>query len=367
MSGECRTAPPTFGAAMDDVDVTVIGAGQAGLSTAHHLRRRDIDGDRLRVVDAEDGPGGAWRHRWPTLTVAQLNGIFALPDQQRDDVDQQAPASTAVPDWFATYEERQGLDILRPVEVEHVRAVDDPDDDRLEVVADVGTWRTRMLVNATGTWRRPHWPAIPGMRSFAGRQLHTHDYPGPGSFEGCRVVVVGGGISAIGHVVELAEVADTRWVTRRPPDWRSSEFTEEHGRAVIERVQERVRQGLRTRSVVAETGLPDRGRWAEARRAGVLERHPMFARLEEDGPVWDDGTRWPADVVLYATGFRPEVDHLAPLRLRTEHGGIRVEGTLALDDHRIHLVGYGPSASTVGANRYGRDAAIAISRHLDGR
>lgn len=54
------------------VDVVVIGAGQAGLSAAYHLRRRAFvpvgrarPGERTFVVlDAEDGPGGAWRHRW---------------------------------------------------------------------------------------------------------------------------------------------------------------------------------------------------------------------------------------------------------------------------------------------------------------
>lgn len=350
---------------MDDVDVTVIGAGQAGLSAAHHLGQRGIDGTRLRVVDAEQGPGGAWRHRWPTLTVARLNGIFALPEQQRGRAPAAEPANVAVPAWFADYEAHQGIEVLRPVEVERVTDLADPDDDRLEVTSSIGTWRTRAIVNATGTWRRPHWPAVPGQRAFGGRQLHTHDYPGPRPFTDARVLVVGGGISGAGHVVELAEVARTRWVTRREPNWRGEDFTEEHGRAVIERVQARVREGLPTRSVVAETGLPDRGRFATARRAGVLVRHPMFDRLEVDGPVWADGTRWPADVVIWATGFRPEVDHLAPLRLRTPRGGIRVEGSQAVDDHRIHLVGYGPSASTIGANRYGRDAAIAITRWLD--
>lgn len=365
---------------LHDVDVTVVGAGQAGLSVAHHLRRRGVDGDRLRVVDAEDGPGGAWRHRWPTLTVARLNGIFALPDQTERDLDPDEPARQAVPSWFGAYEEEQGIDVLRPVRVGRVRDVEEPDDDRLEVESDAGTWRTRVLVSCTGTWTRPHVPWVPGAPEFGGEQLHTRDYPGPGPFAGSRVAVVGAGISGVGHVLELASAgAEVRWCTRRPPDWRAEQFTPEHGRAVIERVQARVREGLRTRSVVAETGLSDRGRFGEARDAGVLRAHPMFDRLDIDGPVWDEavaatpdgwdhgveaGERWAADVVLWATGFRPAVDHLAPLRLRTEHGGIRVEGTLALDDHRVHLVGYGPSASTVGANRYGRDAAIAIVERL---
>lgn len=69
------------------------------------------------------------------------------------------------------------------------------------------------------------------------------------------------------------------------------------------------------------------------------------------------------DVILWCTGFRPALDHLAPLRLRSPRGGIVVDGTRVVADPRIHLVGYGPSASTVGANRAGR-AAVRELRAL---
>jgi acetylornithine/succinyldiaminopimelate/putrescine aminotransferase len=75
------------------------------------------------------------------------------------------------------------------------------------------------------------------------------------------------------------------------------------------------------------------------------------------------------DVVLWATGFRPDVDHLAPLHLRSPRGGIQLGATLATSttavaDPRVQLVGYGPSASTIGANRAGRAAANAVVRTL---
>ena len=68
-------------------DVLVIGAGQAGLSAAYHLARRGFrpagpEADSsltYRVLDAEEGPGGAWRHRWKTLRMATVNGISDLP------------------------------------------------------------------------------------------------------------------------------------------------------------------------------------------------------------------------------------------------------------------------------------------------
>jgi hypothetical protein len=103
------------------------------------------------------------------------------------------------------------------------------------------------------------------------------------------------------------------------------------------------------------------------RARGVLERRPMFSEIVEDGVRWEDGTTLRADVILWCTGFRSALDHLAPLNLREENGGIVMTGRLATQvakDPRIHLVGYGPSASTIGANRAGAAAASELMGYL---
>ena len=92
----------------------------------------------------------------------------------------------------------------------------------------------------------------------------------------------------------------------------------------------------------------------------MVVRHPRFTAIEPDGVRMPDGSLLAADVILWATGFRPALEHLAPLGLRTPAGGIRVEGTRATDESRLHLIGYGPSQSTIGANRAGRAAVAAI-------
>jgi NAD(P)H-nitrite reductase large subunit len=103
------------------------------------------------------------------------------------------------------------------------------------------------------------------------------------------------------------------------------------------------------------------------RARGVLERQPMFSEITPTGVRWADGRTLDVDVILWCTGFRSSLDHLAPLLLRNEAGGITMTGRLATQvaaDPRIHLVGYGPSASTVGANRAGSAAAGELSRFL---
>ncbi|MCT9820980.1 NAD(P)/FAD-dependent oxidoreductase [Microbacterium sp. W1N] len=347
------------------VDVAVVGAGQAGLSAAYHLRRRGFEPDpgaaaSLVTLDADDAPGGAWRHRWPSLKMATVNGIHELPGFAVPPADPATPARDVLPAYFAAYEERFDLRVRRPVRVAAVRRVDDDPRGRLRVQTDAGTWDARYVINATGTWRRPFWPVYPGAESFGGRQLHVHDYVSADEFAGRRVVVVGAGISAVQLLEEISHVADTFWTTRREITWEAAEFDTAARVAAIAGVEERVRRGLPPGSVISVTGqhwTP----WARAaQRRGVLVRHPMFRAIEPGGVRMPDGAFEPADVILWATGFRADIGHLAPLGLRTAAGGIRVADGRSTDEPRLFLIGYGPSQSTVGANRAGRDAVRQI-------
>ena len=365
--GRLTDAPLPGGPPARAVPVVVVGAGQAGLSAAYHLGRRGLE---YVVLDGEDGPGGAWRHRWRSLRMATVNGIFGLPGMQKPPVDPGEPAADAVPRYFAAYEREFGLPVLRPVRVHAVRdAADGPagadPGGGLLVETSHGTWAARALINATGTWAAPHWPWYPGADTFAGRQLHVAQYTGAAEFAGQHVVVVGGGISAVQLLDEISQVTTTTWVTRREPTWIEGEFTPETaGRASVTRVEADARAGRPIGSIVSYTGLA----WTPFARAaagrGALARHPMFTAIEPRGVRMADGTFQPADVILWATGFRQAVGHLAPLRLRGELGGIAMDGTAVAADPRVHLIGYGPSQSTVGANRAGRAAATAVSQLL---
>ncbi|SDH30561.1 NAD(P)-binding domain-containing protein [Microbacterium pygmaeum] len=350
------------------VDVAVIGAGQAGLSAGYHLQRRGYvplaraaAGEPAFVVlDANAGPGGAWQHRWRSLRMATVNGIHELPGFAVPPADPDASSRDVLPPYFAAYEQRFDLDVRRPVKVSAVRRADDDPRGRLIVQSDAGSWAARYVINATGTWTRPFWPHYPGQQRFRGRQLHVADYVSADEFAGERVVIVGAGISAIQLLDEISRVARTFWVTRREPDWSDEAFDIPARVAAIAGVEERVRRGLPPGSVIAVTGMHWTP-WARAaQERGVLVRHPMFTAIEEDGVRMPDGSFVPADAILWATGFRAAVDHLAPLRLRTREGGYRVSDGRSIDEPRLFLIGYGPSQSTIGANRAGRAAVAAI-------
>lgn len=382
------------------MDVVVIGAGQAGLAAAYHLRRVGLvpvdevtgpAGPRtvptFVVLDDAPAPGGAWQHRRPSLTMATVHGVHDLPGRSLPDADPDASASDVVAGYFADYEDAFDLRVRRPVRVRAVRDLGGPDrllavetdeTGRADGTGEPGaprvgrTWRTRSVVNATGTWSKPFWPTYPGRDRFEGRQLHESELRSPDELAGQRVIVVGGGTSAVQLLLQLVGVATTTWVTRRPPQWfEADELTPELGREAVALVDARTRAGLVPESVVAVTGLPLTPAYRAGIASGVLVSRPMFARLVPRGAAWTVGsvpdgtpTHVRADAVVWATGFRAALDHLAPLHLRTRGGGLLMDGTRSVDDPRIQLVGYGPSASTIGANRAGREAVRHLRRTL---
>ncbi|QVQ54995.1 NAD(P)-binding domain-containing protein [Spiractinospora alimapuensis] len=347
------------------MEVVVVGAGQAGLSGAYYLRRSGLVAGRdFVVVDHNSGPGGAWRHRWDSLTTATVNGVHSLPGMPWSPPERAAPVNTVVPEYFRAYEDAFDLDVRRPVSV---RRVEEGDEDRLLVHTTDGIWSTRGLINATGTWERPFWPHYPGRSSFLGRQLHTVDFPGGDAFAGERVVVVGGGGSAADMLLDLLDTAgEITWLTRRPLNLMTGPFTQEHGRASVAVIAERVRRGELPGSIVSATGLHLPPELHQAVDDGRVTLGRTFDRVTPDGVAWDDGRFVPADTLVWATGFRPSVAHLGPLNLREPGGGIRVDGTRVVVDPRIHLIGYGPTASTIGANRAGRSAVRELGRHFGG-
>ena len=383
--------------------VVIIGAGQAGLSAAHYLWRDGLaPGKDFIILDAGDGPGGAWRERWDSLTLGTTNHISDLPGFPLGSPDPNVPASEVVSDYYSRFERELELCVIRPAEVDTVRS-EEPGQGRFTITATIDgeqvTLSCNYLINATGTWTQPYVPFIPGIAEFEGHQLHTVNFRDVEDFRGLRTLVVGGGISATQFLLELAEVTDTLWATRRPPNFTSREFDGQWGLEVERAVRERTLSGLAPASVVRTTGLPIRREFRDGIDSGVLVSRGMFDRIlphgvhfpglgdsdlpttaEGLGPSANDHLAVPeswapfdesrvedVDVIFWNTGFRAALKHLAPLRLRTPDGGISMETEVAVkDDPRLFLVGYGSASSTVGATRAGRIAARELLKRMSG-
>lgn len=346
------------------VGVVVIGGGQSGLAAGYHLRRLGIE---FVILDAQAAPGGAWQHTWDSLHLFSPAQYSSLPGRLMPaQPGELYPDAGHVVDYLADYEKRYELPIQRGTWVESVHR----DGEHLRVETDSGSWRARAAISATGTWTRPFLPAVPGRREYTGRQLHTVQYRSPAEFAGQRVIVVGGGNSGAQIAADLAGASELTWVTQRPPRYLADDID---GRALFDAATAR-RQDL-------DAGRSDTGGVASlgdivavppvraARDAGLLHAKPMFTRLTATGVEWADGTRAEADTVIWCTGFRPALAPFASMRLRGARGHIATAGTRAVDEPRLHLLGYGDwtgpaSATLIGVGRPARDAAREIAELL---
>ena len=87
-----------------DLDVIVIGGGQAGLATAYYLRRAGL---QYGVLDAAEKPGGAWNHGWDSLRLFSPSSWSSLPGwpmPPKTGVDY--PTRDDVIEYLGAYEER---------------------------------------------------------------------------------------------------------------------------------------------------------------------------------------------------------------------------------------------------------------------
>ncbi|GAA2637658.1 hypothetical protein GCM10010307_35420 [Streptomyces vastus] len=179
--------------------------------------------------------------------------------------------------------------------------------------------------------------------------------------------VIGGGNSGAQIAADLAHDTQLTWVAQRPPRFLADDID---GRALFDAATARRRaldQGSTDTGGVASLGdivavPPVR----EARDRGLLTRRPMFTRLHSGGIEWADGTRAEADAIIWCTGFRPALSHLAPLQLRGPRGRIATAGTRAVGEPRLHLLGYGDwtgpaSATLIGVGRPARETAREIA------
>lgn len=361
--------------------VVVIGAGQAGLSVGYHLRRLGLTpGSDLVLLDRAPSTGGAWQFRWEALRLGAAHRVHDLPGMNAmglrfDDADRSRPARDVVGEYYRRFEQHYDLRVRRPVSVSSVSRIGDSPgaSGGLCVTVRTADGRTsrigaEVVVNASGTWGTPFVPWYPGRDAFGGRQLDTTEYRSAAEFAGQDVVVVGGGTSAIGFLLELDGVAArTRWFTRRPVVWSESAALDlESAVAAVDEQDRAARAGETLPSIVSGTGVPVSRRIRAGLERGVLQDSPMFTRLDETGVVTADGEHVHADAVIWATGFRADLRHLAPLHLRTAAGGIVVEDGRSVDQPRLFLAGYGPQASTIGANRAGRRIARQVMDVLAG-
>ncbi|MDG4825357.1 NAD(P)-binding domain-containing protein [Asanoa sp. WMMD1127] len=281
-----------------------------------------------------DGPGsGAYRtlHLDTSRTRTQF-ADFPMPDDWPD-----YPRHDRILGYLTDYADHFGL---RPA-IRHGHVVTgvrrSPDGDwSVTASGPAGpvSVRTSAVVVASGHNSVPRSPD-PVLAGLTSKQLHSHDYREPAQLAGQRVLVVGGGNSAMDIAADAAQVAERTILSLRRGVWVVPKYlfgrpSDTLNGALAKRLPWRLRQVVSQATLRLAAGDP-RARGLPAPAHGFLQDHPTLSDLlltrvghgdiavrgaiaGADGAVVEfaDGRRDEVDLVVWCTGYRAEIPFLDP-------------------------------------------------------
>jgi len=186
-----------------DTDVVIIGAGPCGLFQVFEL---GLLGLKAEVVDSTRQPGGQCAELYPDKPIYDIPGIPVCSGQELTDalLKQIEPFSC-------------GMHLQ-----EEVTVVRKTSDDSFHVETNAGTqFHARAVVIAGGVGSfQPRQLRVPGAEDFDGKSLH-YRVQDPTQFAGRKLVVLGGGDSALDWVLELIGVAGHITLVHRRDEYRA--------------------------------------------------------------------------------------------------------------------------------------------------
>jgi len=180
-----------------EVEVLVVGAGQAGIAMSEHLGVQGIP----HVVVERDRIAERWRSwRWDSLVANGPAWHDRFPGREFTIDPDGFAGKEEVADYFVAYAEKIDAPIRTGVEVTSVRKNDGRPGFRVETSD--GAIEARYVVAATGAFQKPVIPPV--VPESAGiHQIHSSAYHNPQQLPAGAVLVVGAGSSGVQIADEL--------------------------------------------------------------------------------------------------------------------------------------------------------------------
>jgi putative flavoprotein involved in K+ transport len=334
----------------------IVGGGQNGLMLAARLKRLGVP---ALVIDALEKPGDGWRKRYRSLYLHDPVFLDHFPYLPFPDHWPLYTSKDKIADWLEIYAKAMEIDFWGSTRCTAARHDDETGEWTVTVTrgGETLTLRPKQLVLATGLSGAKHIPAIPGAGRFRGKQYHSADHGSGAGLAGKRCLVIGSNNSAHDICVDLWEHdAQVTMIQRSPTVVVRADTMREVAKSIyyaqpgadidladfmfsanpfrprtafekgftdyLRKVDAGFYERLEKSGFQLWHGEDETGFFMEYyRRAGgyyidvggseliasgeIKVRRGEVAEILEDGVRMADGTVLPADVIVYATGYRP--------------------------------------------------------------
>jgi hypothetical protein len=336
----------------------VIGAGGAGLAAVKNLLEAGFGVD---CYERETGVGGGWNWRhdrspiYASTHLVSSKPFTQFPDFPMPDDWPDYPHHSLLLSYFERYADHFELreHIWFGSEVTRIEPVEDPGGGptRWDVTIRGSrggaprTLRYAAVVAANGHNWSPKLPRYDGLDEFRGTVMHSAQYKDAGQLRGKKVLVVGGGNSGCDLAVEAAQSAAQCWHSTRRGYWYAPKYAfgrpadQVNDRILASRVPLRIRQWLAEKIMrftvgdLTRFGLPApdhrffethpvlNSRLVEAIGHGSITPVPDVKRFDRYEVELTDERTIDPDVVIFATGYLPRFEFLAPELLSVDSTG----------------------------------------------
>ncbi len=338
--------------------VLVVGAGQAGLTVAAHLRLLGVD---TLLVERTDKVGDVWRNRYHALNLHNETPRNHLPFIPFPPNWPSFLPKDMIGLWFETYAKAMELNVWTGSELVSGEYDEQAGVWRATVRRKDGSERLlqpRHIIFANGVNGIPRYVKFPGLDDFKGEVLHTHQYKDGSGWKGKRAIVVGTGASghdvaqdlySCGATVSLVQRGSTIVTSLEAAHLNHALYQEDFPLEdsdlisaantyplLIKTYQGNVKKmsemdkelhaGLTARGFKHDQGEDGTGHQMRLRRRGGgyylnvgcsdlivegaigLMQYDDIERFVEDGALMKDGRVEKADLIVTATGYFPPQD-----------------------------------------------------------
>ncbi|MDK3074759.1 NAD(P)/FAD-dependent oxidoreductase [Sedimentitalea sp. JM2-8] len=336
----------------------IIGGGQGGIALGARLRQLGVP---TIIVEKNDRPGDSWRNRYKSLCLHDPVWYDHLPYLPFPPNWPVFAPKDKIGDWLEMYTKIMELNYWTRSTVQHAEFDETAKEWTVTVDRDGEkvTLKPKQLVFATGMSAKPNMPNFPGMEKFKGDQHHSSKHPGPDAYRGKKAVVIGSNNSAHDICAALWENdVDVTMVQRSSTHIVRSEPLMEIGlgdlyseRAVeagvttqkadmifaslpyrimhefqipvydrIKEIDAEFYAGLEKAGFQLDWGADGSGLFMKYLRRGsgyyidvgasqliidgkIKLKTGQVSEIDENGVIFEDGSRLDADLIVYATGY----------------------------------------------------------------
>ena len=271
---------------MTKTDVVIVGAGPCGLFQVFEL---GLLGLKAEIIDSIRQPGGQCTELYPDKPIYDIPAIPVCSGEELTE---------------ALLKQIEPFDCGMHLG-EEVTVVRRNDDDSFHVETNAGNqFQARAVVIAGGVGSfQPRQLRVPEAEEFAGKSLH-YRVQDPKRFAGKRLVILGGGDSALDWVLELVDVAEHITLVHRRDEYRAVP-------ASVEKMRQLVTDG---KMDVIENA-----------KATVIEGNDGVVKSITIQPKEGEAVDVPVDHVLVFFGLAPKLGPIAEWGLDINRKTINVD------------------------------------------